>query len=92
MGRPQSRDHDVADDPGRLGGGGQRAFLLDDEGGVVLDAGDQRRVRRDDLGEQLVVGVAAIEDIKPTGLERAGQRGGLRNRPPGSGSHRRGRP
>ncbi len=75
MVRPQPRDHDVANDPGGFGGVGDGPLLLNDEGGVVLDAGDQRRARPDDPGEQFVVGVAAIEDIEPAGLKRVGQGG-----------------
>ena len=58
-----------------VGDGGDRPLFLDDEGGVVFDTGDQRRPRIDDLGEQCVVSVTTIEDLKPVGLKGTGQYG-----------------
>jgi hypothetical protein len=91
MGRSQSRDHDVANDSGRFGGGGQRTLFVDDEGSAVVDAGNQRRVCSNNLGEKFVVGVISINYLAPPGLLRGGQRT-FRNTRPVSRWHRRERP
>ena len=92
MRRPQSRDHHVANDSGRFGRGGQRTLLLDFEGGAVLDASNQRRVCSDNLGEEFIVGVAAINDVEPPRLEPPRSARPVRSTRPVSGWHRQERP
>src|SRR5271165_346223 len=80
MGRPELRNHDIADDPGRLGLCRERPLLLHCKNGTVLDPGHKRRSRVEDLSKQLEAGVAAVDDVKPPRLEHGGQLIGLRAR------------
>ncbi len=64
---PSRERPEVTNDPTAAASSSQWPFFLDDERGGVLDPGNQRRVRPDDGGEQLIVGIAAIDDIKPPG-------------------------
>lgn len=62
-------DDTVADDARLLGVVGEDAFLDEFEDGVVADAADEVRLGVDDVLEQLILGVTAIDDIEAIGLQ-----------------------
>ena len=59
----------VATNAGGSGFRRQRSFFDDGPDGVVADATDEVAAGIDDVLEELILGIAAIDDVKPLGLQ-----------------------
>jgi hypothetical protein len=67
--RPTQPDDSVAADTRSAGRWCEGAFRDDGPDGIVADATEQVAVGIDDVLEELILGVAAINDIEPLGLQ-----------------------
>ena len=71
---PRAAKHDaVAADAGRSGFRRQRPFFDDGPDGVVADAADEVALGVEDVLEELVFGVAAIDNVEAIGLQYIAQ-------------------
>src|SRR3954468_7497677 len=59
----------VAEDAGLAGVVGERTFFDDLEDGIVADTADEARFGIDDVLKELVLGVAAVDDVEPVRLQ-----------------------
>src|SRR5215813_6264785 len=73
----QFSDDDITHHAGVSGCLGQGAFLGHGKHSIILDPSHERRAGIDDITEELIVGVAAIDDIEPARLQHGAELFGL---------------
>ena len=71
---PATQGHDeIAADTRGLGGGRHGRFFERLPNGVVAKPADETTAAINDVLKELILGIAAVDDVETTGLERASQ-------------------